>query len=380
MLSTPAALDGRFAAAPCAPCRFAGSTPADVAAWRATLLPKLRKCMLGGLLVPPPAPPAAAVIGGPCPLKVQTLSVVQCEAYEQRYIQYETREGTLVPAYLLVPHAPGPHPAVLCVAGHTPNGKADVAGIDGVASTELGAAYGRVLAEAGCVTLCPDNAGMGERRDADDAEGCVTTWRKLNMMGVDLTGFRCADLMRGVDLLESMLEVDSNRIGLAGLSGGCWLGLVLAALEPRIQACALSGFFTTFAQTNWVGHCVCHHPFGIGALCEMPDIAGLIAPRPIFVEWGEEDASRPLQPALDMVKEIYAAAATASEGGGTTGAKGGEGAGVHDGGGAAAVSSHVFAAGHMFHGGQSLPWLHETLLAVKIPPAAVEGADGSAKM
>ena len=160
------------------------------------------------------------------------------------------------------------------------------------------------------------------------------TWRKLNMLGYDMTGFRAYDLIRAVDLLEELQEegggplVDKDRIGIAGLSGGCWLGIVMAALEPRVCAAALSGFFSTFKQTNWVGHCVCHHPFGeqrhpcrrrgrvpmhhhfqevlsritacyvagIGALCEMPDIAGLISPRPLFIEWGDEDVTRPVQP------------------------------------------------------------------------------------
>ena len=127
--------------------------------------------------------------------------------------------------------------------------------------------YGRELAEKGVLTICPDNAGMGERADPDQG-GCDMTWRKLNMLGYDMTGFRAYDLIRAVDLLEGLRAegggplVDKDRIGIAGLSGGCWLGIVMAALEPRVCAAALSGFFSTFKQTNWVGHCVCHHPFG----------------------------------------------------------------------------------------------------------------------
>ena len=59
---------------------------------------------------------------------------------------------------------------------------------------EFGAPYGRDLAEQGVVTLCPDNAGMGER--AHPSGGCDFLWRRLNYLGYDLTGYRVYDLMR----------------------------------------------------------------------------------------------------------------------------------------------------------------------------------------
>jgi len=156
----------------------------------------------------------------------------------------------------------------------------------------------------------------------------------LNLLGSDLTGYRVSDLMRGVDYLQSLPDVDRNRIGVAGLSGGCWLGIVHAALDARVKVAVLSGYFTTFAQTSWLGHCICHHPKGIGELCEMPDIAGLIAPRPIFVEWGTKDVSRPVHPAFEMAQKIYRAADATDK-----------------------IALHEFDGGHLFSGERSLPWL-----------------------
>lgn len=70
----------------------------------------------------------------------------------------------------------------------------------------------------------------------------------------------------------------------------------------------------------------------------MPDIAGLIALRPIFVEWGTKDTSRPVHPAFEMAQKIYRAA------------------GVADG-----IHLHEFDSGHLFSGEQSLPWLVQNL-------------------
>ena len=299
---------------------FDGDTVDAWRDWRTQLLPELRE-QLG------PFPDEAF------PLNPQ---IVSTEAYDKCTIHkviYYSRAEVAIPAYLSIPKGvTAKTPAVLCIHGHVPGGKESVISGNG----EFGSPYGRDLAEQGVITLCPDNAGMGER--AHPSGGCDFLWRRLNYLGYDLTGYRVYDLMRGVDYLQSLPEVDEGRIGIAGLSGGCWLGIVHAALDERVRAAVLSGYFTTFAQTSWFGHCICHHPKGIGELCEMPDIAGLIAPRPIFVEWGTEDVSRPVHPAFEIAQRIYRAANAGDQ-----------------------IILQEFDAGHLFSGEQSLPWLVQTL-------------------
>ena len=299
---------------------FDGDTVDAWQDWRAQLFPELRE-QLG--LFP----------GETFPLNPQIVSTEPNDKITIHKVIYHSREDAPIPAYLSIPKdTTTKTPAVLCIHGHVPDGKESVISGEG----QFGAPYGRDLAEQGVITLCPDNAGMGER--AHPSGSCDFLWRRLNYLGYDLTGYRVYDLMRGVDYLQSLPEVDENRIGIAGLSGGCWLGIVHAALDERVQAAVLSGYFTTFAQTSWFGHCICHHPKGIGELCEMPDIAGLIAPRPIFVEWGTEDVSRPVHPAFEIAQQIYRAANAGDQ-----------------------IALQEFDAGHLFSGEQSLPWLVQTL-------------------
>ena len=299
---------------------FDGDTVDAWRDWRIQLLPELREQL------------------GPFPDEVFPLNpqIVSTETYDKCTIHkviYHSRAEVAIPAYLSIPKGvTAKTPAVLCIHGHVPGGKESVISGNG----EFGSPYGRDLAEQGVITLCPDNAGMGER--VHPSGGCDFLWRRLNYLGYDLTGYRVYDLIRGVDYLQSLPEVDEGRIGIAGLSGGCWLGIVHAALDERVRAAVLSGYFTTFAQTSWFGHCICHHPKGIGELCEMPDIAGLIAPRPIFVEWGTEDVSRPVHPAFEMAQRIYRAANVVDQ-----------------------ITLQEFEAGHLFSGEQSLPWLVQTL-------------------
>jgi len=118
------------------------------------------------------------------PVKSYVLSCQEFDDYVQYKVVYETRPGVPVPAYLLVPKGiVQKRPAVLCVHGHVPGGKEAVV----VGGHEFGIPYGAHLAKMGLLTLCPDNAGMGER--SDPLGGCDLLWRRLNYLGLDLTGY-----------------------------------------------------------------------------------------------------------------------------------------------------------------------------------------------
>ena len=290
--------------------------------WRRNLRQALRRTLKLPALGPVPTP------------EVEVLEECPCDGYRRLKIAYETLPGNWISAYLLLPPGDRPKPAVLCPHGHVQGGK------QGVVDPDIapGLAYGHALARQGCVVLAPDNAGMGERDGHtplfDQPGGCMLAWARLNHFGLDLTGLRVFDLMAGIHLLCDRPEVDARRLGCAGLSGGCWLAQVVTALDRRIRAVILSGFFTTFAQTVWHGHCICHHPHGIGAICDMPDISALIAPRPQFVESGIDDTNYPHQPAFSLTQRAYEFLGAADRLG---------------------LDRH--AGGHLFRGEESIPWL-----------------------
>ena len=189
---------------------FDGDTVDAWQDWRTQLFPELRE-QLG------PFPDEAFPLN---PQIVSTESHDKCTIHK---VIYHAREDASIPAYLSIPRGvTAKTPAVLCIHGHVPGGKESVISGDG----QFGAPYGRDLAEQGVITLCPDNAGMGER--AHPSGGCDFLWRRLNYLGYDLTGYRIYDLMRGVDYLQSLPEVDENRIGIAG-----FIRRLLAWHRPR---------------------------------------------------------------------------------------------------------------------------------------------------
>jgi dienelactone hydrolase len=129
------------------------------------------------------------------------------------------------------------------------------------------------------------------------------------LVGQTMIGWRVWDVMRTIDYIAARPELDARRVGCMGISGGGTITLFSAALDPRIKVAMVSGYLNTFRDSiGSISHCIDNYVPGILNWAEMYDIAGLIAPRPLFVESGERDNIFPVQAAIDSfkaVKEIY---------------------------------------------------------------------------
>jgi hypothetical protein len=96
-----------------------------------------------------------------------------------------------------------------------------------------------------------------------------------------------------------------------GISGGGMHTFFSTALDERIKACVISGYYSTFKDSILaMHHCACNFVPGLAQFGEMYDIVGLIAPRPLLVEAGTYDPIFPLeavQRSVDMARsQVYA--------------------------------------------------------------------------
>ncbi len=170
------------------------------------------------------------------PLAVQTLEETRADHYTRRKVAYHTDSPTTrVRAWLFIPdHQPNARlPAVLCLHQTTPVGKDEPAGVAGQRHFK----YAQELAERGFVTLAPDYPSFGEYPydfDKDD-------YQSGSMKAI-------YDNIRAVDLLESLPEVDGERIGCIGHSLGGHNSIFTAFFEPRIKAVVSSCGFTQFSH------------------------------------------------------------------------------------------------------------------------------------
>jgi dienelactone hydrolase len=268
--------------------------------WRSALSTRLRELL--GISAPSPAA-----------LNPSAEAPTSHSGYRREFVTFESRPGETIPAWLLVPDGPaGPRPAVIAVHGHG-TGVDDIVGInpDGSQREEpvgYHQNFAVSLCRRGFVVLAPEVLGFGRRRDPEDVaadpgqSSCYNASLWGMMLGRPLLGRRVADISRSLDYLATRPEVDQERIGIMGISGGGMVTLFSAALDERLQAMAISGYLSTFRDSILsIRHCLCNYVPGLLAEAEMYDVAALLAPRPLVIEAGIHD---PIFP-IDSVRRSY---------------------------------------------------------------------------
>lgn len=237
-----------------------------------------------------------------------------------------------MPFYLLEPQSPkldarGRKCCYICPHGHQGAGAASVAGVTGVPAVDdavrkFNYDYGLRLARMGYVTVCPDARGWGCRRDwkgqGDDENSflrgtCLNQARMAEPLGLTVAGLNAWDNMRLIDYLEARGDIAMDDLGCFGFSGGGYMTLYLAALDPRVCKTFVSGYLYGVDDSllHLNGNCSCNYTPGLWRLLDMGDIASLIAPRPLLVQSCEEDhlnGSRGLKNVdeqLKIVRDAY---------------------------------------------------------------------------
>ena len=289
---------------------FTATTRADADAWQRRARQRLVE-RLGGL-------PATRV-----PLNAEVLETTDCGSYVREKIVFDTRRNLSALGYLLVPKAGRrPLPAVVCFSGHG-RGLADILGPleDAGPRPKRTATYAREYAlqcvEHGYVTFAVEQLGLGSRRDdaaraAGPAENsCRPAACAALLFGQSMAGWRAWDAMRAIDYLGQRPEVDMQRIATIGASGGGTTSLLVGALDERVKVAVVSAYFNTFRDSIVsISHCPDNYVPGLLQDMEMSDLAGLVAPRRLFVESGRHDQIFPIagsQTAVDHARSIYAA-------------------------------------------------------------------------
>lgn len=207
--------------------------------------------------------------------------------YRRQSIRYKVDDWDAVPAFLFLPKIENKviekRPAVLCLHPTSPLGKRIVAGEGDKPNRN----YAAELAERGYVTLAPDYPGFGDYVDARKRlykEGYVS----CTMKGI-------VNHIRAVDLLQSLLEVNPERIGCIGHSLGGHNTLFVSVFDTRIKVAVTSCGFTQFPKymngdlTGWThdgympriasvyGKDPARMPF------DFSEVLAAIAPRAVFV-------------------------------------------------------------------------------------------------
>jgi hypothetical protein len=175
------------------------------------------------------------------PLNPRVAGSFERPGYRVERLVYESRPGFHIPANLYLPvEGTPPYPGVLFQMGHSLNGKA-------------AAPYQRCcqgLAQLGFAVLGFDPMGQGERTYYPGPDGLTRLGsadeehsrpgKQMLLVGDTCTRLQVWDAVRSLDVLASHPLVDSTRLASTGQSGGGTLTMLLAAVDDRLAAAAIS--------------------------------------------------------------------------------------------------------------------------------------------
>ncbi|MCL2099177.1 MAG: alpha/beta hydrolase family protein [Oscillospiraceae bacterium] len=252
------------------------------------------------------------------PLDIKTLEEVQRDGFTRVKIEYTADQNFRAPAYILVPDSiKTKNAAVIALTGHG-YGAADIVGLtekfeekpaDGDPGYQKNFAV--ELVKRGFIVAAPELFGFGElmlapnsRHLQNAGNSCFMLTTQLLMYKKTMAALRVWQAECMFDYLAgTRTDVDPEKIGVMGISGGGLASSFFAAYNKRVKACVVSGYLCTFKDSIMsIYHCVDNFPPGMLNLGEMADIFGLIAPRPLLFESGTNDDIFP----IDGVKSSYA--------------------------------------------------------------------------
>ncbi len=225
-------------------------------------------------------------------LNVRITGTVQRKGYHIEKLYYESLPNLYVPANLYVPdNLKEPAPAILYVCGHDRTQKVHYQ------------AHPAKFARLGFVCLIIETIQWGEV--LGEHWGCYARgWFNWYSRGYTPGGVEVWNAMRGLDLLSERPEVDKEKLGVTGISGGGAQSWFLAAADPRIKAaapvCGASSLEAQVSTRTIDGHCDCMMPINT-YLIDFQNIGALIAPRPLLIGQADRDGLNK----IESVRRIY---------------------------------------------------------------------------
>ena len=182
--------------------------------------------------------------------------------------------------------------------------------------------YGEVMAQKGFVTYAIDWIGFGERNDknkpnhnsvAGGRDWCNLYYLHATMLGMTSISINVAHGKAATDVVISTQPVDEERLGVMGLSGGGTMSLWMALCDERIKATEIicySDLWTAFGIRD-VNYCGMQVAPSLYKYVDLPDLQGLIAPRPLLIDIGVNDTCFKIDTAIkcyQQLSKIYEAA------------------------------------------------------------------------
>lgn len=211
-------------------------------------------------------------------------------------------------------------PAILCCHGHGALGKEPVMGNRSssehiTAINAMNYDYGHQMAKEGFCTFAIDWIGFGERNDGrkpnhlklgDGRDWCNLYYLHATMLGMTSLSINVSHGKSAIDFVSGLSFVDADRIGVMGLSGGGTMATWMTLCDDRIKATEIICYCDLWAAFGIrdINYCGMQVAPGLYKNVDLPDLQGLIAPNPLLIDIGINDACFTIDTTSEAYKQI----------------------------------------------------------------------------
>ena len=229
------------------------------------------------------------------PLNAHVFGRVEREDYTVEKVYFEAYPGFFTTGNLYRPKGEkGPFPGIVSPHGHWGRGRLE--------NSEAGSVPGRCInfAKQGYVIFSYDMVG---RVDSGEQIDHAYGGEREALWGLSLMALQLWNAIRAVDFLETLPDVDNDRIGCTGASGGGTQTFMLTAVDDRIKVSAPVNMISAHMQ----GGCLCENAPNLRLDISNIEIGALMAPNPLLLvsatgDW-TKDTPKVEYPAI---RSIYA--------------------------------------------------------------------------
>lgn len=216
------------------------------------------------------------------------------EKLRRTFILVTSYDGTQIPVYLFRHDDTRKRPGILVLPGHVAPHQS---GIEQTIGTEDSYQHGSALrlAQAGYAVITIELRGFGYIGPNVGYEHRFVAYNAI-LEGGFYKKALIQDIKRAVDLLCSLGQVDSDRIGVTGVSFGGEMAVTYAALDARIKTVVCQGFGGRLGPMQAAKGTApeklphyCHLIPGINRLMQWEDWFHLVTPRPVLVVRGDKE-------------------------------------------------------------------------------------------
>jgi dienelactone hydrolase len=252
----------------------------------------------------------------PVPLNPVLRETILKDGYRIESITYEVQPGEKIPALILIPDnvtSLNPVPGIAVWHQHNGEyhlGKTEPAGLTGNPMHHTAVA----LVREGYVVLCPDSLCFEERQDPTGIlkRGDYERFEFLRevVRGRSLAWKDILDMKTSVTYLSQRPEVLADKLGCYGHSMGSTHSWLVGPLEPRLKCVIGNCCLPTYEaiEDTHILHCFPNFVPGWKKYGDTPEIAALIAPRDLHLNFGEKDTGSPIEfvkTGLKRIAEAY---------------------------------------------------------------------------